>query len=225
MDVNCNRASILRLPEELLDNIVQEACRIDNETMCDDGVSDYWENRRKYWVERLRTPVSLCLVCRRLNRIAMPYLYAHLVTGDTRAMDIEVMAPSWRLLHRSCRRNPDLWRLCRSLTVYYDGCTHPRDPLGYIANDLTAWLTETRSFSFSSSWDDSADAWRVFLQGMSNFKHLEELSLSAMPATGIDVTRLFGALNEMGCSKLRTFELDGLSPGDDDGAKKRPRVS
>lgn len=228
MDVDCDRASILRLPEELLNTIVQEACRKDKDER-DYEPCEYWSGRRIYWGERLRTPVSLCLVCRRLNRIAMPYLYGDVVLGGgpSGRIHIESQEPTIKLMHRSYRSNPDLWKLCRSLDVGYRGYNNHGEavdwPMGYIVNDLTAWMTETRAFRFTGLGHDSADAWRICLQGMRNFQHLEELSLAGR-GNDIDVVRLFGVLNEMGCAKLRTLELSGVLILDNEAGNKRPKV-
>ncbi|KAL4920629.1 hypothetical protein BDW62DRAFT_198924 [Aspergillus aurantiobrunneus] len=211
MDEHRNLAFILRLPDELLESII---CSIFSVKVCQSSpyIRSYYDRHET----RFGMMASLCLVCRRLYALSMPYLYADLIV----ACGLGSVQPGsvTKLLHRSCRRNPSLWPLCRRLIVHYRDDLHARDlnkpgnPLYYVAIDLTAWLVETRCFVLFGMGDDER-GWDLLRQALTSFRSLTELALVHGDSYRIDYLRVLETLDELGWSQIRTLALDGVFTG------------
>ncbi|KAL2812685.1 glycerate kinase [Aspergillus cavernicola] len=193
----CNMAYILRLPDEILDCIIREASSIPENTP---RLRSYCHQQ---W-DLYDMAASLTLVCRRFCPIAMPYLYADLVIRchPKRAYPSHVS----KLIHRSCRRNPSLWPLCRRLIVHY---VDPRsaDPP---SADLTTWFTDIRSFALFGLGGDER-AWDLLRLALESIPALTDLYLVAGGEYEMDLPRLLDKLGDLGSTKIRKLELEGVS--------------
>jgi len=166
-----DKAFILRLPDELLDKIICAAAPIIR----------HW-NRKHCQV--YDTALCLSLVCRRFHRIAMPYLYADIM--------IECSGDGWRHpeqvprhLHRSCRKNPFLWTLCRSLKVYYQDC---KNKYIYAATDFATWFTAVRSFKLYGLGKGER-AWALLHLALEHMSSYDRLVLGDYPYSyGLDLS-------------------------------------
>ncbi|KAL4998620.1 hypothetical protein BDV10DRAFT_69063 [Aspergillus recurvatus] len=208
MNAPPDRAYILRLPDELLESILQNACSFIEGTIYERSYGDMSE-------ARYNTLASWCLICRRLYPLVMPFLYADLLTAySSPYLQRESVS---KLLHRSCRQNPALWRLCQRLIVHYRGLGAPgsekqRNPLHYIANDFTSWFTMAKSFALFGLGHDER-AWQLLRQGLCSFRSLTELSLVCELNYDMDLWRVVDTVSDLACSQLQTLVLRGVSTG------------
>ncbi|KAL4795374.1 hypothetical protein BDV19DRAFT_168755 [Aspergillus venezuelensis] len=196
-----NQPPILRLPDELLDNIVSASCSIDND-------------RGRSYTNPTHAPVILCLVCRRFYHIAVSYLYTDLRI-DTRFADYwrkGIAKDPW-LVDKCCSQNPSLWRLCRRLRLSCD----PYRP-DSIANrcacetflDFTTWFTQTKSFDLSSLGKD-VKTWDVLRSALANFFDLTGLSMRDGDGYALELGEVLETLGDMRSSTIKSLMLDGIS--------------
>ncbi|KAL6237198.1 hypothetical protein BDW75DRAFT_88463 [Aspergillus navahoensis] len=208
MNAPPNRAYILRLPDELLENILRYACSFLDGTIYERSYGQRPETR--YY-----TLASWSLICRRLYPIVTSFLYADLLIAcSTPGVQHESVS---KLLHRSCRQNPALWDLCQRLIVHYRDsgvipCEKQRNPLYYIANDFTTWFTAAKSFALFGLGRDER-AWQLLRQGLCRFRSLMELSLIYGINYDMDLWRVVDTVSELACPELRTLALRGVSTG------------
>jgi hypothetical protein len=73
MDTLTKEPLILRLPDELLDRIIHEACAAPPDERFRDN---WWRIDKRGHTRNVKSAAPLPFVCRRLYPIAMPYLYA-----------------------------------------------------------------------------------------------------------------------------------------------------
>ncbi|KAL4970612.1 uncharacterized protein BDV14DRAFT_195295 [Aspergillus stella-maris] len=196
-----NHPPILRLPDELLDNVISAVYSIDS-------------GRGRSYTNPTHAPTILCLVCRRFHHIAVSYLYTN-VRIDTRFADYwrKGIAKDPRLVHKCWSQNPSIWHLCRRLRLSCD--PYRPDP---IANrcacdtflDFTTWFTQTKSFDLSSLGKDEK-TWDVLRSALANFFNLTELSLRDGDDYTLELGEVLETLGDMRSSTIQSLTLDGIS--------------
>lgn len=184
---------ILKLPDELLDKIICAAA----------SIIRHW-NREHCQV--YDTAFCLSLVCRRFHRISMPYLYADLIidsSGDGWKHPEQVP----RHLHRSCRENPLLWTLCRSLTVYHQ---ESKNKYLYAATDFVTWFIAVRSFTLYGL-DKGERAWALLHLALEHMSSYTRLVLGSYPYSySLDLPRVIDVLGDFETGPLQNLQTLGL---------------
>ncbi len=198
---------ILRLPDELLDRILDLSCP---------PVTEYIRSLATY-----RDAQTLMLVCQRFHQIARPILYRGIKSGYRS----EFVPPSKkaRLLHRTLRENQSLWVHCNELFVRVpdiSGGKRTDDSLNII-NDFLSWLTNVRSFSMYGGFNlDPVGTWALIHKAIETMHRLEELHLHR-EYWGLTAERLYDIPQN---PSLTTLVVSGISSdryGSNDGRKFR----
>ncbi|KAL2826934.1 hypothetical protein BJY01DRAFT_229456 [Aspergillus pseudoustus] len=212
-------AFILRLPDELLNRIIGEACS----TLHENPWKHKWQLFHGH-ADAVKLQAALCLVCRRFYPIAMPYLYADL---SAECYMYQSMDPDWqaraervpKLLHRSMKQNPALWPLCRRLDVWYNedyrGASEARqataNPFAFLAADYLTWFTGLRALLFHGAV--KGRPWELIRLALENCASLAELDLSVSGSGdySLDLAKVVDLLSEVPCPQLRVLGVNGIS--------------
>ncbi|KAK0755688.1 hypothetical protein N5P37_011767 [Trichoderma harzianum] len=201
---------IMRLPNEILDSILQLTMQLPLSSLNDIGVS--------------RAAVNLSRVCRRFHGIATPYIYAHLLiycNNDIMALSNTVyefqrqfrsnQLCRSKLLHRTLQKNPQLWQHCRNLKIEL---FNDSDSLGniFIATDAVTWLTGVTNLSISSEGRTTTDAMALVRSALGGMKELISLSVKDVSGDGIDLPLIVDAICCSGkVARLKTLNISGIS--------------
>ncbi|KAL3440272.1 hypothetical protein BJX65DRAFT_35451 [Aspergillus insuetus] len=202
---------ILRLPDELLDRIIREACTAPLEEPYGDT---WWRIDKRGHTRNVKSAAPLPIVCRRLYSIAVPYLYADIHVSCHRDRG---SLPAATRLHRSMRRNPALWGLCRRMLVDFDqtdeGDEREREtvqnPFLFRAMDYCTWFEGLRSLAFHGL--QYLRAWDLVAVAVANCPLLEELRLVCRAPYSLDLGRVVDLLSEGQSPRLRVLQVDGIS--------------
>ncbi|KAL2820112.1 hypothetical protein BJX63DRAFT_381351 [Aspergillus granulosus] len=167
----------------------------------------------------VKLQAALCLVCRRLYPIALPYLYADLFTQSylyqSSYLDRKEKAEkSLKLVHGSLKRNPAVWPFCRRLLVHYSeydntGEGEDRNPFAFLVADYLTWFTELRSLFFRGVRQERA--WELVRRALENCPSLSELVLTSSGDYQLDLARVVDMLSEVPCPQLRVLGVEGIS--------------
>ncbi|KAH8692381.1 hypothetical protein BGW36DRAFT_387494 [Talaromyces proteolyticus] len=204
-------AFILRLPDELLDNIICKAAYLPENSPS--MRSWHYTN-----VELYGTLATLCLVCQRLNRLAMPYLYADPMIYCYKPLHSQPKQAT-RLIHRSCRENPSLWPLCRRLIIHYEDRDvvdreNRKNPYLYVAMDSVTWFTAAKSLVIMGLGRDER-AWILLRSALEHITGLTLLSLRSHIGYNISIPQVVEILSDFKLQDIRTLHLEGISIGGD----------
>lgn len=221
-------ASILKLPDEILSLILQDAAQFT-------PPSPYMEK------PVFGTAAALPLVCRRFHSLATPYLYTDIYircnsTDGGYANDTIIEgARRTRLLHRTFRQNASLWPHCRKLTIttgmFYNGIPasvreSPTSNLLYVAVDFITWLTDTTHLWIYDERLTRAALSHLLELAVENLPSLKDLRLKDTHGAPFVLPQLFGVLSKLepgAC--LRTLDLQGISNVGNSRDWERLRVS
>lgn len=195
---------IFRLPQELLDTICDFATY--RRAGCEE-----WE--RDDYGARQRAAYALCASCKRLNRIALPYLYQSFMMFLTNSMGGSngfqtVVSNDTETFQLSLLANPPLRQLCRSLYIGFDN-SHFSDhhrPSSDLTNHLLGWLTNTTCLRVEAdSILDPVES-RITQAALKSMEHIEELTL-----VGPFVEHVLTDMPNMQClRKLDLRDVDSL---------------
>jgi hypothetical protein len=140
---------ILQLPDESLDNILELAV----------ATTEKYSLTKRY-----TTALVLSVVCKRFGRLARPLLY------HTISFDADPSAEKWSLvpptlaatqLHSVMKNNPTCRFLCKELNINLANLNKDRLEDYDLAKELLPWLTNVRTFSITSGFDDRIYIWPI----------------------------------------------------------------
>jgi len=197
-----DKCFILGIPDDILVEILRVASHVT-------------PDRKTPGHELYETAARLALVCRRFNRIATPLLYWQININcqvDSITNWSLLTAAAAKKLHRSLRRQPNLWSYCRRLTIHAAGAEHaePGSNISYIANDFVTWLTAARYLSISYLSPRNEGAWSLVRTALEHMTNLVALDLQCDGDENIDIGEVVEAFGDRQHPYLRTLELTGI---------------
>lgn len=212
-----NQACILRLPDELLGNIIEIATAFHRPNIRIHHVLAFHRSLGS----TLQCQTILALVCRRFNQIVTPMMYCHIsIFIRSHHLPRKRQEEAACKLHRTLRANPSLWPLCRTLLVNFEGFFRSVKS-GYverdyhIATDLVIWLTSTEEVHFEISDNSNiGDAWTLAQLVLKHMPRLKGLALSDPSNHSIQLSHVYRALQGPSCLALKTLNLGGISTQD-----------
>lgn len=192
------KAKILTLPNELLAKILCTAAPVVN-------LEGHWP------IHVYKNAVSLSYVCKRFHRIMISQIYSD-INLDFRDRNF---GPKGRIssdhLYRSCRENPSLYTLCRTLQIIYGVCP---EQSGFNIQSMVAQFTAVRSFTlYGLNVGDSA--WNLLSLACTNMGYGVELGLGSHPYTyDLNISCVVEALGSFDApflQRLQKLKLSGVS--------------
>jgi hypothetical protein len=217
-DLNEPSCYILKLPDEVLDQILVKATAWPDDI---DG-SEY--------CELYATRYALTLVCRRFHRLTMPILYSRIalslrhtinrkvLPSDVFTREHDDLYPGWEFnrLHRTLEANPSLQSLCTDVVFDLEETRWNYPEFLSQGKDLVTWFTNTTSLRLHDGYGSKQVEQTVkFLElAAATMPRLERLAFSAR-RTRLNITRLFCLREHITFPNLKALELAGISEADD----------
>ena len=193
-----NNAGIMRLPDELLLQVVKY-------------VAYPILSQLGGHVKNYADSAALAKTCLRFYRLTIPVMYSRLfvsinsITSNSPSMS----AIAARKLHQTLSQNPWLRQHCRALHLGIGDTTHPKIQLP-IVEDLAHRLTQTRRLSIHGGFQTAAKGtWSVIRTAVAHMPLLEEVHLHR-EGRGLCLPDVFEALGS--AAHLRVLHLGGISP-------------
>lgn len=179
--VHDSESFLLRLPDELLAEIVLHACRFNS-------------------------AISLVFVCRTFNRIAMPVLYRTLDFDGSLCL-VPPSTPAKQLL-RTLEENRSLGAFCKDLNISIAEVDSGGNYA--IASQLLKWFPNVQSFQIQGGFDrgNSHDTWQLISKAM---VHMPRITYVRICREGDDGLLVMSILKRLNLPLLETLDIDGIS--------------